>query len=217
MSAAVRISSARAAAVLARHLDQPHGVGRVGGTHHQEQVGARGDRGHRPLAVGGGVADVLVARALDRREAPPQHRDDGGRVGHRERGLGRVGEPRRVGRPRPPRRRPRSRPAAPSPARPAPWCRSPRDGRHGRSAARCARPVVALDLAVHLGDQRTGGVGEQQPAPARLGRHSSWARHAPRTRPARPSGTSSSSSTNTAPSPRSSSTTWRLWTISWRT
>ena len=31
--------------------------------------------------------------------------------------------------------------------------------------------VVALDLAVHLGDQRAGGVGEQQPAAPRLGRH----------------------------------------------
>ena len=34
-----------------------------------------------------------------------------------------------------------------------------------------AGPVVALDLAVDLGDQGAGGVGEQQPAPARLGRH----------------------------------------------
>ena len=32
-----------------------------------------------------------------------------------------------------------------------------------------------------------------------------------------PGGTSASSSTNTAPRPRSSSTTWRLWTISCRT
>ena len=36
---------------------------------------------------------------------------------------------------------------------------------------RAARLVVALDLAVHLGDQRAGGVGEQQAAAARLGRH----------------------------------------------
>ena len=31
--------------------------------------------------------------------------------------------------------------------------------------------VVRLDLAVDLGDQRAGGVGEQQPAAPRLGRH----------------------------------------------
>ena len=31
--------------------------------------------------------------------------------------------------------------------------------------------VVALDLAMDLGDQGAGGVGEQQPAAARLGRH----------------------------------------------
>ena len=31
--------------------------------------------------------------------------------------------------------------------------------------------VVPLDLAMDLGDQRAGGVGEQQPAAARLGRH----------------------------------------------
>ena len=36
---------------------------------------------------------------------------------------------------------------------------------------RAARLAVALDLAMDLGDQRTGGVGEQQPAAARLGRH----------------------------------------------
>ena len=156
--------------MLAGDLDQTHRVGRVGGTHDQEQVGARGDRGHGPLAVGGGVADVLVARAVDAGKAPLQHHDDGGGVGERERGLGRVGEPRGLGRGH------RLGVGHALDQQDRAGCHLPHGADHlgmaGMADQQDGAPglVVALDLAVHLGDQRAGGIGEQQAATARLGR-----------------------------------------------
>ena len=53
------------AAVALRHLDQPQRVGGVGRAHHDHRVDVAGDRLHRFLAVGGGVADVLLVRPDD--------------------------------------------------------------------------------------------------------------------------------------------------------
>ena len=171
---------------LARDLGQPHRVRRVGGTHDQEQPGPGCDRRHGLLPVGGGVADVLVARALDRGEAALQHLDDGGGVGQRQGGLRGVGEPGWVGHghrfgvghaldQQHRARRP-----------PGPWSRSPPGGRHGRSAARCvppcggARPRGAPWRPGGRWRRRTGaGGGGPRPAPP-------WARRGPRTPPARP-------------------------------
>ena len=72
---------------------------------------------------------------------------------------------------------------------------------------------VALAFAVHLRDQRTGGVDDRQPAGA--GSLLDRARDAVGAEDGdAPGGISSISSTKRAPFARSRSTTWRLWTIS---
>ena len=146
-----------------------------------------GDRRHGPLAVGGGVADVLVARAVDRRETAAQHGDDGRRYRRSDSVVWvDVGEPLRIGdgdglgigHGLDQEHRARRHLAH--------GADRPRDGRHGRSAARCAPAfVMALDLAVDLGDQRAGGVGEQQPAAPAPRPAPPWARRGPRRPPAR--------------------------------
>ena len=73
-----------------------------------------------------------------------------------------------------------------------------------------------LGLAVDLADQRAGRVEIVEAARLGGGGTDLGTPWAEKTTGA-PSGTSSSSLTNTAPSPRSRSTTKRLWTISWRT
>src|SRR3546814_4968882 len=50
-------------------------VGAVGRADHQHQVALRGELAHGVLAVLGGVADVVVLRTLDRREAVAQRLD----------------------------------------------------------------------------------------------------------------------------------------------
>ena len=60
MSRAPSISRASRAAGALGHLDQPQGVGAIAGAHHQQTADV-GDRLDRLLAVGGGVADVLLA------------------------------------------------------------------------------------------------------------------------------------------------------------
>jgi len=75
---------------------------------------------------------------------------------------------------------------------------------------------VAADFQVNLGDQRAGSVEDLRPrraACSRTARDTPWALKIT----VAPSGTLSSSSTNTAPRWRKSSTTKRLWTTSWRT
>ena len=186
--------------------------------HDQEQVDPRCDRRHRALPVGGGVADVLVARPLDRREAAPQRRHDA-RPCRRPRAWSGSNRRRALGSGTATlRRRPRVSTRSTEPS--GTWPMVPiTSGWPAWPISRTVRPglVVPLDLAMDLGDQRAGGVGEQQPAPARLGRHrlghamggehDERRRPAPRRAPRR----------TRRPAPRSSSTTWRLWTISWRT
>ena len=94
---------------------------------------------HRPLAVGGRVADVLALRPLDLREAAPQHVDDLAGLVDRERGLRDVGE-RRVRR------------AARAPRRPRPTRRA--------TIASGASPIVPDDLLV-------AGVADQHDRVAR--------------------------------------------------
>ena len=77
---------------LTRHLDEPVRVGRVGRADHEEQVDLREQLLHRPLAIGGRVADVLALRPADLREAALQHLDDLRGLVDRERGLRDVGE-----------------------------------------------------------------------------------------------------------------------------
>src|SRR3546814_15042357 len=67
-------------------------VGAVGRADHQHQVALRGELAHGVLAVLGGVADVVVLRTLDRREAVAQRLDHATGVVDRQRGLGGVGE-----------------------------------------------------------------------------------------------------------------------------
>ena len=171
MSAAERISSARSQPARRATSTSRMELDEFAGAHDQHDVRARGDGPHRLLPVGGGVADVLAARALDRREAPPQRGHDLGRVGHRERGLGGERELCRVGDLDPLRIL---------------------HGLHQQHAARqhlahgpdhlgmagmahqqhgAALPVMALHLAVHLGDQRTGRVRMHELAPLGFGRH----------------------------------------------
>src|SRR3546814_6284122 len=59
---------------------------------HQHQIALRGELAHGVLAVLGGVADVVVLRALDRGEPVAQRLDHATGVVDRERGLGGVGE-----------------------------------------------------------------------------------------------------------------------------
>ena len=157
----------------------------------------RRHRLHRLLAVGGGVADVFLVRADDRREARLQRRDDLGGVVDRERGLGDEGEPGGVAR---------------GDARDVgdgldQEHRARRQLAHGADHLRVAGVadhhhlqavrVVALGLEMHLGDQRAGGVDVEharaprpRPAPtsARRGRRRppggrAGSRRAPRRRP----------------------------------
>ena len=75
---------------------------------------------------------------------------------------------------------------------------------------------IALALDMDLGDQRAGRVDDRQPALGRIRLDrlaTPWALKIVTA----PAGTSSSSSTKRAPLRASRSTTWRLWTISWRT
>ena len=55
-----------------RDLAQPVGVGTVGGTHHQKDIASSGQRLDGILPVLGGIADIILARTLDRGKAFPQ-------------------------------------------------------------------------------------------------------------------------------------------------
>ena len=87
------VDQVRLDAVRARDLDEPVRVGRVARADHQQQVDLVEHLLHGPLAVGGRVADVLLLRPADVREAAAQRGDDVGRLVHRQRRLRRVGEP----------------------------------------------------------------------------------------------------------------------------
>ena len=153
---------------------------------------------------------------VDRREAPPQHRDDAGGVAHRQRGLGRVGELVGIGH----RERlglgdglDQEHRARRHLAHGADHLgmAGMADQQHGAAVL-----VMPLDLAVDLGDQRAGGVGEDQLAAAGLGRHrlGHAVRREHHQRVVRHLVELLDEHRALA---RNSSTTWRLWTISCRT
>ena len=62
------------------HFLQAHGVGGVGGADHQHELRLARDHLHGVLPVGGGVADVVLARLGQLREAAAQRGDDVARV-----------------------------------------------------------------------------------------------------------------------------------------
>ena len=74
-------------AVFQGNLHEADGVGGIGGAHHDDQVGLRGNLLDGHLAVGGGVADVVAGRILQRREALLQQPDRFHRFIHAQRGL----------------------------------------------------------------------------------------------------------------------------------
>ena len=90
------VDQVRLGAALARHLDEPYGVGGVARADHQQQIAARRHLLDGGLAVGGGVADVVGARSHDGGEALAQPREDRARFVHCERGLRDVGDALRV-------------------------------------------------------------------------------------------------------------------------
>ena len=73
-------------------LDEAVRVGRVARADHEEMVDLRKHLLHRPLPVGGRVADVLLAWRPDVRETPAERGDDLAGLVHGERRLGHVGE-----------------------------------------------------------------------------------------------------------------------------
>ena len=79
-------------ALVPGHVDEALRVRRVGRADHEHQIDLSRQRLHRELAVGRGVADVVLGRPDDCREPLAQAGDD--RVGlvDRERGLGHVGD-----------------------------------------------------------------------------------------------------------------------------
>ena len=115
------------------HLDQAQRVGAVRCADHDQPVAARGDRLHRRLPVGGGIADVLLLRADDGWEALLEDGDHGGGVVDRKGGLGDIGEALGIARAK---RRERRRPSRSGWRRRAAAgraCPPPPGGRRGRS------------------------------------------------------------------------------------
>jgi hypothetical protein len=166
---ALHHDGARAAGAF-RHFPQPHAVGGIRRAHHHEQPGPRGDGLDRRLPVGGGVADVFLARPDHVGEAALQGRDDLGGVVHGKGGLGGEGQ-RAVGR-----------------HHRLGIGHGLDDGgsalgqlAHGADDLgvalmadqqdMAAGILVALSLAMHLADQRAGGVQIHHVAAAGLGGH----------------------------------------------
>jgi hypothetical protein len=83
-------------ALVLCQLAQTIGVGTVGRTYHQQDVTLPGQIFYRVLAVLGGIADIVLARPLDRRETLSQCRNNTHRVVHRQRGLSDKGQVVRV-------------------------------------------------------------------------------------------------------------------------
>ena len=162
---------------------------------------ARRDRLHRLLAVGGGVADVLRLRGpCDRREAAAQRRDDArpcrrptASSGWRRRGCA----DRRTSSV--------SASATSSTSSTAPGGQLAHGADHLGMAGmadqqhRAARVVMALGLAMHLGDQRAGGVDDRAACGGAASAGTALGTPCAENTTGRSSGTSSSSSTKTAP------------------
>ena len=206
----------RLGAGLEGDLGQPHRVGGVGGADHDHQVGAGADLLDRELPVLGGVADVVAGRVEQLREALPDRVDRRHRLVDRQRGLGEPGHLLRVAHDDPRRRRPG--PARAGCARePRRRCPRPPRGPRARSAGcRSRRRRTASPRGAPwspAGRSRRWSSGRApRPARARPG-ETPWAEKTT----VSPSGTSSSSSTKTAPRDSRSATTCLLCTICLRT
>ena len=159
------------AALAFGDLAQPLRVRGVRRADHDQGIDHRRHLLHRQLPVGGGVADVFLVRARNVREALLQHDDDFGGVVDRQRGLGDEGEivgilgmkvaaswavSISV-----------TAPAGNWPSVPTTsgWC--------GMADQEDFAAALEMDrrLAVHLGDQRTGGVEREEIAGPGIGRN----------------------------------------------
>ena len=210
------VDEVRPGALARGDLDQPLRVGGALRAGDEHDVGLARDRAHRVLAVRGRVADVVRGRPAQRREALAQHLDDLVGLVDGERRLGQVRRRARAPAPRSarPRECPRraGSPPAPRPAFPRPP-RGPR-GRSGRSSApprRSGAPPRAPCRRAGRSRRSRRGLARRRgavpPGETPCAEKTTVA----------PSGTSSSSSTKTAPRRSRSATTCSLWTICLRT
>ena len=201
---------------LGRDLAQPVRVRAVLRADHQHEVDVPRELAHRALPVLGGVADVVGVRPDHGREALAQPPDHLARVVDAERGLGDEGDALGVGELEP----------VDVPGRgdevDAPVDVADRALDLGVAGVAdqhdlAALPGVAPPLDVDLADERAGGVDDTRARGPRRPRRPAAATPCALKTTIPPAGTSSVSSTNTAPLARRSSTTARLWTISCRT
>ena len=155
-------------AVAQGDLLEPLRVRGVGRADHDHGVDHRRHALDRLLAVGGGVADVLLVRPGDVGEPLLEHRDHLRGVVHRERGLGHIGELVGIG-----RHEGRGllggldethRPRRQLPHGAGDLGVAGMADQHDLAAA----PEMDFGLAMHLGHQRTGRVDGDEIAPARL-------------------------------------------------
>ena len=152
------------------HLHEAVGIRAIGGADHEQDVHLARDGLDGGLAVLRGIADVVLGRADDLREAPAQRLDAIARVVHRQRGLRQVRDLVGVGH------------------REAIHVLRMRDQEHAVRRLphrphhlvvvgvadeddRVALARVADGLEMHLGDERTRRVDDPQAAPLRLVAH----------------------------------------------
>ncbi len=86
------VDQVRLDAERAGNVDEPVRVRRVARADHEQQLDLSEQVLHRPLPVGGRVADVLFLRRVDLRKAPAERRDDLACLVDRERRLRDVGD-----------------------------------------------------------------------------------------------------------------------------
>ncbi len=208
----VRRRRARPGSLALGDLDEPVGVRRVARADDEHELAARGQRPDRVLAVLGRVADVIRAGPGERREALAQTGDDVRGLIDGQRRLGEEGDPVGIGdlevvdlv---------RARRSGAARRRPRPRCPRPPRGPRGRRARRCSRRSsnrrASAWTLLTRGQVASMTVSRLRWASARTCGETPWAEKIT----VASSGTSSRSSTQTAPRRSSSATTWRLWTI----
>ena len=175
---------ARAAGAFGDFL-QPQRIGGIRRAHDDHGVDLRRDQLHRLLAVGGGVADVFLVRTDDLRKARLQPRDDLRGVVDRERGLRHIGKLRRIARGESVsvgNRLDQGGGARGKLPQGADHLRM--SGMADQQNLTSAAPMN-FRLAMHLGDQRTGGVEREEVRVAGPPPAPTAARHARRRSPAR--------------------------------
>ena len=203
-------------AEVARHVDQALRVRRVRRADHEHEIDLARERLDGRLAVRRGVADVVLGRPDDGREARLQRGDDAGRLVDRERRLREVRELLACAA-RAAARRPRRSARARSRRAPRPSCRP-----LPRGPAWPIRKIVRPWPAKRLASLCTLVTSGQVASIARSWRSAalrctSGATPCAESTTVAPSGTSSSLSTKIAPCCSSRRTTWMLCTICLRT